>query len=108
MHPRFRTPHRAEAALAVVVVTVVLVTDLRGAIGFSSFGVLLYYGIANAAAFTQTGAERRWPRALNVLGMLGCVVLALSLPATSILAGAAVLAAGFAGRLVVVALATRR
>jgi APA family basic amino acid/polyamine antiporter len=108
VHPRFRTPHRAEAALAVVVVTVVLVTDLRGAIGFSSFGVLLYYGIANAAAFTQTGAERRWPRALNVLGLLGCVVLALSLPATSILAGAAVLAAGFAGRLVVVALATRR
>lgn len=108
VHPRFRTPHRAEAALAVVVVTLVLITDVRGAIGFSSFGVLLYYGIANAAAFTQTGAERRWPRALNVLGVLGCLILALSLPATSILAGAAVLAAGLAGRVAARALATRR
>jgi basic amino acid/polyamine antiporter, APA family len=106
VHPRFRTPHRAEAALAALVATVVLITDLRGAIGFSSFGVLLYYGSANAAAFTQTGAERRWPRALNVLGLLGCLVLALSLPARSMLAGAAVLAAGLAGRLAV--LATRR
>jgi basic amino acid/polyamine antiporter, APA family len=68
--------------------------------------VLIYYGIANAAAFTQTGAERRWPRALNVLGVVGCLTLALSLPATSILVGAAVLAAGLAGRLAV--LATRR
>jgi APA family basic amino acid/polyamine antiporter len=98
VHPQFRTPHRAEAALAVLVTTVVLITDLRGAIGFSSFGVLLYYGIANAAAFTQTGAERRWPRALNILGVVGCLTLALSLPATSILFGSAVLAAGLAGR----------
>jgi basic amino acid/polyamine antiporter, APA family len=26
--------------------------DIRGAIGFSSFGVLVYYAIANAAAWT--------------------------------------------------------
>ena len=44
----------------------VLTTDLRGAIGFSSFGVLVYYAIANASAFTQTAQHRRWPRALNV------------------------------------------
>ena len=42
VHPRFHTPHRAEVALAVVIVLLVLTIDLRGAIGFSSFGVLLY------------------------------------------------------------------
>jgi APA family basic amino acid/polyamine antiporter len=31
----------------------VLTTDLRAAIGFSSFGVLLYYAVANASAWTQ-------------------------------------------------------
>ncbi|PZS36321.1 MAG: amino acid permease [Pseudonocardiales bacterium] len=99
VHPRFRVPHHAELALAVVVSVLVLTTDLRGVIGFSSFGVLLYYAIANSSAFTQPREHRRWPRALNVLGAAGCVVLALSLPAASLAAGAAVLASGLAGRL---------
>jgi APA family basic amino acid/polyamine antiporter len=69
-------------------------------IGFSSFGVLLYYAIANASAYTQPREQRRWPRAVNVLGLVGCAVLAVTLPATSVLAGAAVLLLGLAGRLV--------
>ena len=84
-----------------VVVAVVSTVDLRGAIGFSSFGVLLYYALANASAFTQRGADRRWPRWLNALGLVGCVVLAFSLPLASVVAGAAVLAAGLLGRLLV-------
>ncbi len=98
VHPRFRVPHHAELALAAIVSVLVLTTDLRGVIGFSSFGVLVYYGIANAAAFTQPREQRRWPRALNVLGICGCVVLALSLPAASVVAGAVVLALGLVGR----------
>jgi APA family basic amino acid/polyamine antiporter len=98
VHPRFRVPHHAELALAVIVSALVLTTDLRGVIGFSSFGVLVYYGIANASAFTQPPEQRRWPRALNLLGAVGCVVLALSLPAASVIAGAAILALGLAGR----------
>ena len=66
VHPRFRVPDHAELALAVAIGLLVLTTDLRGAIGFSSFGVLIYYAIANAAAFTQADAQRRWPRFLNV------------------------------------------
>ena len=62
VHPRFHVPHHAEIALAVVVGILVLTTDLRGVIGFSSFGVLLYYAVANAAAFTQPRDQRRWPR----------------------------------------------
>ncbi|MDD9208126.1 APC family permease [Georgenia sp. 10Sc9-8] len=101
VHPRFRVPHRAEVVLAVVVVTLVLTMDLRGAIGFSSFGVLLYYAVANAAAFTQGAAHRRYPRALQALGVAGCTGLAATLPPTSVLAGLAVLGAGLTGRAVV-------
>jgi APA family basic amino acid/polyamine antiporter len=85
VHPRFHVPHHAELALAAVVGVLVLTTDLRGVIGFSSFGVLLYYGIANAAAFTQPADQRRWPRALNILGLAGCLTLAATLPITSAL-----------------------
>ena len=99
VHPRFRVPHHAELALAVLVCALVLTTDLRGVIGFSSFAVLIYYAIANAAAFTQPSPDRRWPRALNVLGAGGCAVLVVTLPVPSVLAGLIMFAAGLAGRL---------
>ena len=106
VHPRYRVPHRAEVALAVVVSALVLVTDLRGVIGFSSFGVLIYYAISNASAFSQPADQRRWPRALNVLGAAGCLVLVASLPPASTLAGLVVLAVGVVGRAIL--RATRR
>jgi APA family basic amino acid/polyamine antiporter len=100
VHPRYRVPHRAEAVLGAVVVVLVLTVDLRGVIGFSSFGVLLYYLVANVSAFTQDRAHRRYPRALQVLGALGCAVLAATLPVGAVLGGVAVLAVGVAVRLV--------
>lgn len=98
VHPRYRVPHRAEAALAVVVSVLVVTIDLRGAIGFSSFGVLTYYLIANLAAFTQGSEQRRFPRWLPVLGAVGCVTLVVTLPVSAIVVGAGVLAVGIGYR----------
>jgi APA family basic amino acid/polyamine antiporter len=102
VHPRYRVPHHAEVAVAVVVCVLVLAADLRGAIGFSSFGVLVYYAIANASAFTQPRAQRRWPRAMNLAGVTGCLVLVAALPWQSVVAGLAMFAVGLAGRGLVV------
>jgi len=98
VHPRFEIPHHAELAVGAAVSVLVLTTDLRGAIGFSSFGVLVYYAVANASAFTQAGAQRRWPRWLNVAGCAACVVLVATLPLSAVLAGIVVFAVGLAGR----------
>jgi basic amino acid/polyamine antiporter, APA family len=100
VHPRYRVPGHAELAVAAVVSVLVLTTDLRGAIGFSSFGVLTYYAIANAAAYTQPAERRRWPRALNVIGLVACAALVVALPLSAVAAGVAVLAVGLAGRLI--------
>lgn len=100
VHPRYRVPHHAEIALAVVVSALALVADLRGAIGFSSFGVLVYYAIANASAFTQTGDQRRWPRSLNLLGLIGCLILVATLPVQAVVAGLIMFAIGLAGRFI--------
>ena len=108
VHPRYRVPHRAEMALAVVVSILVATVDLRGVIGFSSFGVLIYYVIANAAAFTQPAGQRRWPRWLNVLGAVGSLTLVVTLPWQSALAGTALFAVGLAGRAAVLAARPRR
>ena len=98
--PRHQVPHHAELAVGAAVAILVLTTDLRGAIGFSSFGVLTYYAVANASAFTQGDDRRRWPRALNVVGLIGCVVLVVTLPVSAVLVGVGVLLVGLAGRAV--------
>lgn len=103
VHPRFRVPHHAELALAIVVSALVLTADLRGVIGFSSFGVLVYYAIANAAAFTQPPGQRRWPRAFQVVGIAGCVALIATLPLVSVVVGAVLVVLGLAGRWLVLA-----
>lgn len=96
---RWKVPRRAEILIAAIVIGIVLVTDLRGAIGFSSFGVLLYYLIANAAAFRQGEDARRYPRWLQVLGALGCLVLVSTLPVVASLIGAAIVLVGVGYRM---------
>ncbi|MEU2181114.1 APC family permease [Streptomyces thermolilacinus] len=93
VHPRFRVPHHAELVVGLVVAVVAATADLRGAIGFSSFGVLVYYAIANASAWTLM-SRLSSVRVLAGCGLAGCLVLAFSLPLSSVLAGACVLAAG--------------
>ena len=100
VHLRFRVPHHAETALAGAVCLLVLTVDLRGAIGFSSFGVLVYYLVANLAARTQDPGHRRFPRLLQTLGAAGCAVLVLTLPLSSVVSGIAVFAVGVAYRVV--------
>jgi APA family basic amino acid/polyamine antiporter len=107
VHPRRRVPHVAELAAGAVVVAAVALADLRSAIGFSSVAVLVYYAIANAAAFTLPRDRRTWPRPLSVLGFVGCVALAVSLPVESVVAGFGVLVAGATLYLLRLALRTR-
>ncbi|MFE4542943.1 APC family permease [Arthrobacter sp. NPDC056727] len=105
---RHPVPVTAELAVAAVVVLLLLTTDVLTVVGFSSFGVLLYYAVTNAAAFTLQDRPRHAPRWLNAAGLAGCLVLAFTLPAASALGMAAVMAAGLAGRAVVLRARKRR
>ena len=94
VHPRHQIPHRAEITLAVAVCVLVSLVDLRAAIGFSSFGVLLYYFVANVSAFTQPAQHRRFPRWLQVLGASGCLLLVATLPWQAVVAGVGMFVVG--------------
>ncbi|MGV0749002.1 APC family permease [Mycolicibacter minnesotensis] len=96
VHPRFGVPHRAEIAVGLVVAGLAATTDIRGAIGFSSFAVLVYYAVANAAAWTLSAAEGRPPRLIPITGLVGCIVVAFALPVTSVLAGLVMFGVGIA------------
>jgi APA family basic amino acid/polyamine antiporter len=92
VHPRYRVPHRAQLSVGAVVVALVLLVDLRGAIGFSSVAVLIYYAIANASALTL--GRDKGTRVIPAIGIVGCLAVAVSLPWTSTVSGFAVLAVG--------------
>ncbi|MFG3577033.1 APC family permease [Micromonospora chersina] len=98
VHPRYQVPHRAELAVAAVVIVVVSLVDVRGAIGFSSCTVLVYYAIANASALTlgRDPARKLPVQLLAALGLVGCLLLAVNLPVASVLTGFGVLALGAA------------
>ncbi|WP_411088181.1 APC family permease [Streptomyces sp. 061-3] len=108
VHPRFKVPHRAELVVGAVVAVLAATVDVRGAIGFSSFGVLAYCAVANASAWTLGRGEGRPARIVVVTGLAGCLVLALALPLSSVLADALVLALGAAAYGVRRAVAARR
>jgi APA family basic amino acid/polyamine antiporter len=101
---RHTVPFVAELAVAAVVILLLLTTDVMTVVGFSSFGVLIYYAVTNAAAFTLEAHPPHAPRWLNVAGFAGCLLLAFTLPPVSVLGMAAVLATGAAIRLLVVRL----
>ena len=90
VHARTRVPHVAGIAVGAVALVIAATADIRGAIGFSSFCVLLYYAIANASALTLRGSRS----ALAGVGLAGCLGLAFTLPLSSVLAGAAVIVTG--------------
>ena len=98
---RHRVPWAAELAVAGLVVVLVLVGDVRTVIGFSSFGVLVYYALANLSALTLRQRPGWAPRAVNALGLAGCLVLAFTLPWQSVLTMLGVFAVGLAGRALV-------
>ena len=94
VHPRFGVPHRAELAVGLVVAAVAAAADVRAAIGFSSFAVLVYYAVANASAWTLDPSPVQ--RVIPAVGLIGCLVLVVTLPHGAAIAGLAVVVLGAA------------
>ncbi len=90
----------ASLVIAGAIVVLILVADLRRAIGLSSCGVPVYYAVANLAALRQPAEQRRWPRAINLVGLVGCLTLVATLLAIAVIGGLTVLAVGVVGRAV--------
>ncbi|NUL44976.1 amino acid permease [Cellulosimicrobium funkei] len=105
---RTSVPWVAQLAAAAVVIVLLLTADVLTVVGFSSFGVLVYYTVSNVAAFTLTDRVVRSPRWLNLTGAVLCLVLAFALPALSVVIMLAVFAVGLLGRLVVLRVRSRR
>lgn len=89
-----QSPWLSELAVSALVIVLVMVGSVVFAIGISSFAILFYYSIANYAAFRQPESESSRLKIFNVLGLLLCVAIGISVPAQSLLTGASLLVLG--------------
>jgi APA family basic amino acid/polyamine antiporter len=106
--PLVRVWHRTGAPV-VAEITVALVGALGAAlldptalVGVSACAVLGYYGIAHLSALRIPGGPGRWlPRAVPVLGLVGCLVVSLATPWPALLGVVAAVLLALAGRALV-------
>lgn len=89
-----RSPVPAVLLVTGIVAAFVLVGDIRTTWSFSALTVLIYYALTNLSALRQPAEERRFPRIVQVLGLVGCLGLAAFINPTMWAWGAGLVAAG--------------
>ncbi|MBX9359686.1 hypothetical protein [Streptomyces sp. WAC04114] len=87
-----RNPAPGQLVVGAAVAALAATADVRGAIGFLSFGVPVHRTVASASAWALTPAEGRPARIVPAAGSAGCLLSAFALPASSVVPDAAVLA----------------
>lgn len=95
---RTSAPVVAEASVALIAIAAVVLLDPRQLVGFSACAVLGYYAIAHASALRQPRSERWLPRAVQWIGLAGCLLLAFTLPWQAVVGAVVVLAIGMGVR----------
>lgn len=93
---RYRVPQVAGLVIGVLVVAGVLLGDLRQAIGFSSFAILTYYAIGHVAV-GRLPDPTTGRRVTAVVGLIGCALMALTLPPVAAVSAAVIIAGGGLG-----------
>ncbi len=106
--PRTHTPALAEAVIACLAIAGVLFLQPDRLVGFSSCAVLCYYALAHASALRQQASDRWLPRVVQIVGLVGCLVLAFTLPWQALVVTAGVLALGLTLRMLTRMLTKRR
>lgn len=99
--PRTAAPIASEAAVAAVAAIATAFVDPALLVGASACAVLGYYAVNHVSAIRARETDRWLPRAIPMLGLLGCVALAFAAPWPSLVAIAAVVGVAVAVRVLV-------
>lgn len=85
-------PRRAISVIVAFTIVSVILVDVRQAIAFASFCVLVHFTLVHASVWTL---DARWSRRLlPALGIIGCLGVAVILPWQTVVAGVLVLLLG--------------
>lgn len=101
VHPKFRIPHIGILITGWVIFVITLSGSFEFIVRSASFTILLYYSITNLAALQQPKSQQLFGKAISVLGLMGCIVMAISLPVNVVISGISILILGFSVRFTV-------
>jgi APA family basic amino acid/polyamine antiporter len=89
---RFDSPWVADLAILAIATALLISGDITWTIGISSFAVLVYYAIANLAAFGQLTSKQPVGRLLALIGAALCLGVGFFVPIESLLVATVALA----------------
>ena len=95
IHGRYKVPHLGILFTGLLILILTLTGSFEFIVRAASFTILLYYSITNISALRQPRTEQRYGRVIPLLGLIGCLVMSVSLPLNVILVGVGLLIAGF-------------
>ncbi|HSI68646.1 MAG TPA: APC family permease, partial [Gillisia sp.] len=98
VHSKFQVPHLGILLTGLIIVVLCLFGTFEFILASAAFTILLYYSITNIAAYVQPKHERRFGLAVPILGLIGCLLMAISLEAEVIFSGISLLILGFITR----------
>jgi APA family basic amino acid/polyamine antiporter len=75
LHPRFNTPHYAIWISGACMIAAILLADLTLVVAVSTFAMLVFYLIADIAAFRIPSDFQKYPRIIPVIGAVSCIAL---------------------------------
>jgi APA family basic amino acid/polyamine antiporter len=75
IHPRFSTPHYAIWISGACMIAAILLADLTLVVAVSTFSMLVFYLIANIAAFKIPSENRHYSSVIPVIGTVSCIGL---------------------------------
>lgn len=101
VHPRHHVPHRAVVVVGAVATVVAATGALESVVSVAAFTILIYYGIANAAALRMRALGKLVPDVVPIVGLVSCTVLAVALSRGTVVVGLVVLVIGFVVRAIV-------
>ncbi|WP_026808843.1 APC family permease [Arenibacter latericius] len=101
IHSRYQVPHIGIMVTGVIILLFTLLGSFEFIVRAATFTILLYYSITNIAAIRQPLKERIYGKFIPAFGLLGCLIMSVSLPINVIVSGVGLLLIGFVFRYLV-------
>lgn len=94
VHKHYKVPHKGVIVTGIIIIILILIGSFYFILNAAAFSILFYYAITNMAALKQPQKERLFHKIIPLLGLLGCIAMAFSLPLSVVFSGIGILIVG--------------
>ncbi|WP_223883433.1 APC family permease [Arenibacter lacus] len=98
IHTRYQVPHFGVLVTGLIILLFTLFGSFPFIVRAATFSILLYYSITNIAALKQPKKDKLYGTFIPIGGLIGCLLMAVSLPLNVLISGIGLLIVGFAMR----------